>query len=371
VPWPGRPVAKMKPIGVRELAKLANVSIGTVDRALNGRKEVSHATRQRILRLAEEHGYRPNPTARALSVGRSTLRIGVCIPAEIHYFYDQLRAGIMSEARHLDHLGIEILYNPVKNLGSNMTANIRTLLDSNVQALIVTPGNPAEVSPLVEVAERERNVRVVCVVTDVSATCRSTAISVDPHLSGMLAAELMSKFVGPPSHVAIVTGMISTEEHGRKVEGFIEMFRSECPVEPVIDVIEGHEEEDETFRKCRQLLYDKPEVSGIYVSTVNYLPVCLALEAQNAQSRVKLIATDLFAEALPYFENGTVSAAIYQNPYRQGQIAVRSIVNHFVNGRPFPSVRYLHPSVVLRSNLGLFRETTHSADTARLVATLA
>ena len=359
----------MKRIGVRELAKLANVSLGTVDRALNGRKEVSEQTRERILRLAEEHGYRPNPTARALSVGRSTIRIGVCIPSEIRYFYDQLRDGIISETKQFEHLGIEVLYKPVENLGSSMTQNIRSLLDSEIQALIVTPGNPAEVTPLVKEAEQERNVRVVCVVTDVSATCRSTAISVDPRLGGKLAAELMVKFEVATRHVAIVTGMISTEEHGKKVEGFIETFRDQCGGEATIDVIEGHEDEDETFRKCSQVLRDKPEISGFYVSTVNYLPVCKALEAQGALRRVKLIVTDLFAEALPYFENGTIGAAIYQNPYRQGQTAVRLIVNHFVHGRPFPAVRYLDPGLVLRSNLGLFREIPAVSESLQLVGT--
>lgn len=355
----------MKRIGVRELAKLANVSLGTVDRALHGRKEVNAETRQKILRLAEEHGYRPNLTARALSVGRPTIRIGVCIPAEIRYFYDQVRDGIVSEKKQFEHLDIELLYRPVKSLASSMTANIRDLLDSGIQALIVTPGNPNELTPFIEEAERERDVRVVCVVTDVSATCRSTAISVDPHLSGMLAAELMTKFARSTGSVAIVTGMISTEEHGRKVAGFSETFRAECRGEAHIDVIEGHEEEYETFRKCHQLLKEKPEISGIYVSTVNYLPVCRALEAMKRERRVTLIVTDLFAEALPYFESGTISAAIYQNPYRQGQTAIRLIVSHFVNGGPFPSVRYLHPGVVLRSNLKLFREVTRLPEMAR------
>ena len=360
----------MKRIGVRELAKLANVSLGTVDRALNGRKEVSEKTRRRILELAEEHGYRPNPTARALSVGRSTIRIGVCIPSEIRYFYDQVRDGIIAETKQFEHLGIEVLYMPVPTLGSSMTQNIRTLLDSDIHALIVTPGNPEEVTPLVEEAEKEKNIRVVCVVTDVSSTCRSTSISVDPHLGGSLAAELMAKFAVATSQVAIVTGMISTEEHGRKVAGFTETFQAVCNGEAVISVIEGHEDEEETYRKCRQLLSDEPGISGIYVSTVNYLPVCRALESHRAERVVKLIVTDLFAEASPYFENGTIAAAIYQNPYRQGQTAVRAIVNHFIHGRPFPPVRYLNPGLVLRSNLSLFREIPGSTENVRRLATV-
>ena len=146
----------MKKIGVRELAKLANVSLGTVDRALHGRKEVNEKTRQRILKIAEKHGYSPNLTARALSVGRANIRIGVCIPREIHYFYDQLRDGIFDEARHFEHVGVDILYRPVDTLASKSNSIIKRLLESEIQALILTPGNPVEVAPLIEEAEKER-----------------------------------------------------------------------------------------------------------------------------------------------------------------------------------------------------------------------
>src|SRR6185437_8586217 len=126
----------MKKIGVRELAKLANVSLGTVDRALPGRKEVNEKTRQRILKIAEQHGYTPNLTARALSVGRANIRIGVCIPREIHYFYDQLRQGIFDEARRFDHVGVDVVYRPVEGLASKTVRAVSRLLESDIQALI-------------------------------------------------------------------------------------------------------------------------------------------------------------------------------------------------------------------------------------------
>jgi LacI family transcriptional regulator len=351
----------MKRIGVRELAKLANVSLGTVDRALHGRKEVSEKTRRRILQIAEKHGYSPNLTARALSVGRANIRIGVCIPKEIHYFYDQIREGIFDEARRFDHVGVEVLYRPVKTLGSKSSQIIERLLDCDIQALILTPGNPAEVAPLIEIAEKQRNVRVVCVATDDSLSSRSTSISVDPRLNGMLAAELMSKFVPPRSQVAVVTGIIETEDNGKKVSGFSEVFVKECPGGQVVDIIEGHEDERETFDKCSRLLKKHPQLAGLYISTVNCIPVCKAIEARGRSGDIRVVATDLFAEAFPFFQSGTLSASIYQNPYRQGQTAVRLIVDHLLHAHSFPPVYYLNPAIALKSNLTLFREMEAAA----------
>jgi LacI family transcriptional regulator len=58
----------------------------------------------------------------------------------------------------------------------------------------------------------------------------------------------------------------------------------------------------------------------------------------------------------PYFEKGTITASIYQQPHRQGQLAVRLMADHLTSKVPFPATVHLSPGVVMSSNLHLFRE---------------
>lgn len=60
-------------VDIRELARQSGVSVATVSRALNGHPEVSAATRQRIVDLADRLGYQPSQAARALVRGRSDM----------------------------------------------------------------------------------------------------------------------------------------------------------------------------------------------------------------------------------------------------------------------------------------------------------
>jgi LacI family transcriptional regulator len=150
----------MKNNGVYKIAELARVSIGTVDRALHGRAGISKATREKVLRIAEKLSYSPNPAARTLSVGRSTVRIGVCVPKEIRLYYDQMRAGIADEAGRAAGLGVELIQRPVPTLGVEEKKQMTALLNRGVQGIIVTPGNPQVVGSLIDLAE-EKNVRVV------------------------------------------------------------------------------------------------------------------------------------------------------------------------------------------------------------------
>jgi LacI family transcriptional regulator len=347
-----------KKIGVREIARLAKVSIGTVDRALNGRAEVSVKTRQRILAIARDHGYRPNLNARVLSTGRPAIRIGVSIPREIRQFYDQVRQGIQDEAGRFQHAGVELLHRPAERLGLGEARAIRYLLDCGVQALILTPGNSSALAPLIDEAEQLHNVRVLCVASDDSLSCRSTAVSVEPRLNGMLAAELLAKFLPAAPEVAVITGMLATEDHCRKVDGFSEVFLRDSPGGRIAAVIEGHENDAETFAKCASLLRERPALAGLYVSTVNCLPVCRALKAAGKAGKIRLITTDLFAEAVAYVQDGTIAASIYQQPYLQGKTAIGILIDHFVDGVALPHSRYLDPAIVMRSNVALFREAS-------------
>jgi LacI family transcriptional regulator len=342
-------------IGVQEIARLAHVSIGTVDRALHGRKEISEKTRKRILRIAQERGYRPNLAARALSVGAPLIRIGVCIPREIHYFYDQLRDGFLNEARRFEQLGVEIVYHPIQRLGGGECAGMKELLALKLQVIAICPGDPANLTGLINQAETQ-NVRVICVASDAPQSARSTVVCVNPEVNGHIAAELMAKFLPSAPQVAIVTGMFATEDHRKKVQAFSEKFQQLAPGGKLVGVVEGHDDEDETFQKVYALLGRNKTIKGLYVSTANCLPVCHAVGARGLHGKVRLITTDLFKEMVPYLEKDTILASIHQRPYVQGQIAVRLAVDHLANGRPIPPSYYLTPHVVLRSNLHLFRE---------------
>jgi DNA-binding LacI/PurR family transcriptional regulator len=67
-----------KAVTIRDVARRAGVSVATASRALNGKQVVNAQTRDRILAVMEELGFRPSPAGRRLSLGR-TLTVGVMV----------------------------------------------------------------------------------------------------------------------------------------------------------------------------------------------------------------------------------------------------------------------------------------------------
>ena len=83
---------------IADIAQRAGLSKGAVSYALNGLPGVSEATRQRVLKLAAEMGWRPNSAARALSASRAgALGLVMARPAStlgVEPFFMKLLSGI-------------------------------------------------------------------------------------------------------------------------------------------------------------------------------------------------------------------------------------------------------------------------------------
>src|SRR5580704_11011647 len=82
-------------VTIRDVARLAEVHPGTVSRALNQRTRalVNPDTAERVLRVAEELGYQPNPIARGLKTNRS-YTVGVLIPDLTNPLFPPIMRGI-------------------------------------------------------------------------------------------------------------------------------------------------------------------------------------------------------------------------------------------------------------------------------------
>src|SRR5260370_29822465 len=99
----------------------------------------------------------------------------------------------------------------------------------------------------------------------------------------------MGKFVPPGSRVAVVAGMLNTEDHRKKTGGFSEAFPQHCPGGKIASVIEGHEDEVESFQKTFDFLGHYPIIACLFVNTIHYLPLFRPLDALGHSCHTNLL----------------------------------------------------------------------------------
>ena len=87
---------------LKDVARLANVDVSTVSRALNNTSYVHPDTKARVYAAAKELGYHPNVMAQALRQGRRHT-IGVVVPRLHLAIFSEILQGIEEEARRLGY----------------------------------------------------------------------------------------------------------------------------------------------------------------------------------------------------------------------------------------------------------------------------
>lgn len=123
------------PLTMRDVAWKAGVSIRTVSRAINKQGEITEETRQKVLAVVEELGYRPSKVARALVTRRSET-IGLILGDITNPYFPEFARGVMDTA---EAEGYNVF---VCNSDGNHDKEIDTLeslADHGVDGIIVSP----------------------------------------------------------------------------------------------------------------------------------------------------------------------------------------------------------------------------------------
>jgi LacI family transcriptional regulator len=342
-----------KPVGIKDIARALGISIGTVDRALHGKPDVSPTTRALVLSTAQSLGYRPNLAARYLQSQRQ-VRISVQLPKRIALFWDSLREGIREAAAPFGP-ALHVEFRTYPRLGEGDVSLFAEALRDGANGMIIAPGNPAALTPYLRQADR-RKIPVVCVVTDSLEDLRLTSVSADPFTVGAVAGELVARFLPGEGDVAFFTGWLAMPEHADKLRGFEASLAATNSRISLGPIVEAHDDEREGHRQMLSVLRAHPRLRGVYVSTVNSLPVLRAAEEEGRLKGLTVVTTDLFPELVDWIRTGKVAATVYQRPVNQGRVALQALYQFLANGIRPPSRLRVVPHVVMRSNLDLFLE---------------
>ncbi|MFC1236378.1 LacI family DNA-binding transcriptional regulator [Vibrio sp. F74] len=84
-------------MSIKKLAEHLGISKSTVSRALNGYSDVNSDTREKVLRAAQEIGYKANPTAKRLASGKSR-NVGIILPASSRMFVSPAFSKVLAGA---------------------------------------------------------------------------------------------------------------------------------------------------------------------------------------------------------------------------------------------------------------------------------
>jgi LacI family transcriptional regulator len=119
---------------IRDVARLANVSIGTVSKALNNSGSLRADTRARIIAIAKELGFQPNDLAQSLHRGQ-TFTVGLISNDNFGRFSIPILEGL---EEHLSDSRISVFMCNAADDPEREALHIQSLLKKRVDGIVVT-----------------------------------------------------------------------------------------------------------------------------------------------------------------------------------------------------------------------------------------
>lgn len=313
---------------VNDIARVAQVSLATVDRVLNERPGVRKVTVEKVNRAIADLGYVRDTAAANLARGR-VYRFLFILPATNNEFVALIERQITDLSGGLKRERTQVACTRVPAFDPMALAEAINELDpAQVDGVAIfgpeTPSVRDSISRL-----RAHGVSVVSLVSDIPSSERNAYVGIDNIAAGRTAAQLMGRFLGPVSgKVLVVTGSMLARDHLERRLGFDEVMARDFPNLAVLASLEGRDDPDLIERLLPQALAGTRDIVGIYSSAAGNAGLIRHFDQQQGVAPPVIVAHELTPLSRAALAEGLFDAVISQDSGHLVRSAIRIMRAH-------------------------------------------
>jgi len=335
---------------IQEIADLAGVSRGTVDRALNNRGRINQEVADRILQIAEEIGYAPRQKKKGKTIAAP--KIGVVTQLANASFMVRIREGLEDAHKELMGRGIELFIEDCMTVSEEeQLAALTRLEEQHIAGVAIMPVESEKVRQKLN-EMTENGIASVTFNTDIVGTKRSCFVGLDNRKSGRTAAGLMGILTGGTGKILAITGYFGNSVNSMRLDGFVEEIKKSCPHLDLVGVHSGFDKKEEVEKIVTQTLEVYPDLSGIVIFSSGQEGVINALRKKGPDNRPAVIIYDLTANNSKALEEGMADFLIDQNGYTQGYRALMNLADIVQRGQE-PDREYFYTDIIIKNKYNI------------------
>ena len=336
---------------IHDVARVAGVSLSTVDRVLNDRNGVRESTQARVAQAMLQLGYERNLAAANLS-RRRLYRIRFILPAGSNAFMRGLEARVRDRMATAAHESTVIEVSTVPPFDAQaLAAELRGLDAEEVDGVAVVATDATAVRIAVQDL-RDRGIAVVTLVSDLPSSARQHFIGIDNVQAGRTAASLLGRFCRWRSgRMALVAGSMLVRDHVERRLGFEQVIRAEFSDQTLSTVIEGLDDQDIVAERLADALASDPDIVGVYSFGAGNRGVARAVSDLSVERRPSVVVHELTTFSRDALIDNVFDAVIHQDDAREVEVAIRTL-RALADGTPMDgAAERIGVEVFLRDNL--------------------
>jgi LacI family transcriptional regulator len=343
---------------IKDIARLAGVSIGTVDRVLHERGEVAVRTREKVKQILKETNYSPNVMAQVLK-SRKGYHLVSLLPEHSmdNFFWEKHSAGINRAIQELDlfHLSLtQITFDMFNEKDFQKKAG--SILSLKPDGVLLAPIFKSE-SIAFCAALNEINIPFVFVDGFIEKTDFLAYIGEDIYRSGRVAGQLTDMITPEKSDILIVNiarNIQNVHHLNNRMKGFLSYFESSGVNKgKKIEINIPDPSPDNVKNTIDKIFSKNPGIGSIFMSGSKSYLIASYLEEKGYKS-VNLIGYDLLDLNVRHLMSGTIRFLIGQRPEEQTYKAVKKLFEFLSLNKIPVNMEYLPVDIITSENVDFF-----------------
>jgi LacI family transcriptional regulator len=346
-------------IRIKDIALMAGVSEGTVDRVLHKRGEVSQKSREAVEKVLLEIDYTPNILARSLA-SKKQYRFVCLIPShQPGDYWQSVDAGFDQAAREYAHYHVDVerLYFDQYDQQSFIRASEAVLNDAP-DAVFIAPIFRQETIRFTEELHRKM-IAFSLIDSLIENVPFVTYYGQHSAQSGYIGAKLLFDSLADNSKILVIRTQRKGEGYSNQTmsrykgfEKFLNEKNNSCQLIKV-ELTDGNEEANEVILK--NVFETHPDLKAAITFNSKVFRLAKFLTSIGRQD-VLLLGYDLLQENIDYLKQGVISYLIAQRPEKQAYFSVRDMCNELIFHKETQKINYMPIDILMKENIEYYMD---------------
>lgn len=331
-------------IRIKDIARLADVSVGTVDRVIHGRSGVSESSKKRVEEILKQLDYQPNMYASALASNKRYTFI--CLLPQHHKgeYWTAVEVGINEAIATYSDLNISVktyYYDPYNYQSFADTG--REILELHPDGVMVAP-TIAEYTRELTNQLHEKGTPFIYIDSNIKEISPLAFFGQNSRRSGYFAARMLMLLAQEEKEVVIFRkmhkGIIGSNQQENREKGFRQYMEEHHPACLIRELnLPAEHSHNERSMLDAFFLEHNTVRNGITFNSKAYI-IGEYLTA-TARKGFNLIGYDLLERNVACLRNGSISFLLAQQPELQGFNGIKTLCDHLIFKKEVARINYM------------------------------
>ncbi len=347
-------------IRIVDIAKLAGVSVGTVDRVLHNRGRVSEEKRIKIEKVLKEINYEPNMVARFLA-SKKDYTFAVLIPSFAKgEYWELVTTGIDKATVELKNFNVTVEYFFFDQQDESSFSKTAQVLEQREFAGVVVATIFGK--SVIELSRKldEKEIPYIYIDSDIPNQHNLAYFGADSHMSGAIAAKLMMREMQPSGDIIIgkikYKGTSNSVQTEKREQGFKDYLNKNGFIGQIHYLQIDSELSYDVLKELKNIVSTvEIEVGAIVFNSRIYELADLFKKLNCADKKLSLIGYDSIEKNVEALNNDLVLFLISQRSTQQGYDAIKSLSNYLLFSKSINKTNFMPIDILMKENIEYYK----------------